>query len=71
METDAGDVGKGNPMCVRDLDGYGAEIGRSMQIELEDRDNRDRGSESRDLKSVEQEVGGSSPPNCTNKINNL
>ncbi len=58
-------------MYVRDLDGYGVEIGRSMQIELEDRDNRDRGSERRDLKSVEQEVGGSSPPNCTSEINSL
>jgi hypothetical protein len=35
METDAGDAGKGDPMCVRDLDSYGVEIGRPMQFAVE------------------------------------
>lgn len=31
METDAGEAGKGDPMCVRDLDSYGVEIGWVVQ----------------------------------------
>ncbi len=33
METDACEAGKGDPMCVGDLDSYGVEIGRGMQIQ--------------------------------------
>jgi hypothetical protein len=32
-ETDACEAGKGDPMCVGDLDSYGVEIGRGMQIQ--------------------------------------
>ena len=31
METDAGEAGKGDPMCVGDLDSYGVEIGRGCK----------------------------------------
>jgi len=34
METDAGDGGKGDLMCVRDLDSYGVKIGRVVQAAL-------------------------------------
>ena len=34
METDAGEAGKGDPMCVGDLDSNGVEIGRGMQIQM-------------------------------------
>ena len=33
METDAGDGGKGDLMCVRDLDSYGVEIGRGCKYD--------------------------------------
>lgn len=32
METDASEAGKGDPMCVGDLDSYGVEIGRDVNI---------------------------------------
>ncbi len=51
METDACEAGKGDPMCVGDLDSYGVEIGRGMQIHSDDRHNRDRGSERPDYES--------------------
>ena len=31
METDACEAGKGDPMCVGDLDSYGVEIGLVVQ----------------------------------------
>jgi len=55
METDACEAGKGDPMCVGDLDSYGVEIGRGMQLHSDDRHNRDRGSERPDYESRGQE----------------
>jgi hypothetical protein len=50
METDACKAGKGDPMCVGDLDSCGVEIGRGMQIY-----DPDRGSERPDYESWRQE----------------
>lgn len=33
METDACEAGKGDPMCVGDLDSYGVEIGRGCKYD--------------------------------------
>jgi hypothetical protein len=41
METDAVDARKGDPMCVRDLDSYGVEIGWTMQARLDSDDHCD------------------------------
>jgi hypothetical protein len=41
METDVGDGGKGDLMRVRDLDGYGVEIGRCCKPPWDDRENHD------------------------------
>ena len=43
-EAEAGDEGKGDPTCVRNLDGHGVGIGRVMQTSRQDdRNNRNYG----------------------------
>jgi hypothetical protein len=41
METDVGGGGKGDLMHVRDLGGYGVEIGRVVQARLDSEDHCD------------------------------
>ena len=60
MEADACEARKGDPMCVGDLDRCGVEIGRGCKYTGV--------IAAPNAQTVEQEVGGSSPPNCTTTV---